>query len=157
MDLFHTQTVCYLSNLRGLTAPASAPGFVGLFLASLKNRHNHWSKFFLQLLTSCRVLEFNAFAFATNEASFPKNLEMLRQGGLGKLQVAIGHKGGAVHSAVSLSEFCVDANPDRVGEGIQNARHGYFIQRGMIKWPHKKMLPQFDKIVQWFKITEQWN
>jgi hypothetical protein len=95
--------------------------------------------------------------FATDQAGFPKNLEMLRQRGLGKFQVAVGQKGGAVHGTVSLGQFCVDANPDRVGEGIQNALHGYFIQRRMIKWPHKKILSQFDKIVQLFNITEQWN
>ena len=121
----------------------------------MKNPHNHWPKFFLQLLASRRVLKFNAFAFAANQASLPKNLEMLRQRGLGKLQVALGQKGGAVHGAVGLGEFCADAHPDRVGEGIQDALHGYFIQRRMIKWPHKKILSQFDKIVQLFHITEQ--
>jgi len=29
-----------------------------------------------------------------NQAGFPKNLEMLRQGGLGKFRIAIGQKGG---------------------------------------------------------------
>ena len=113
-------------------------GFVGLIFVSVENPDNHWSKFSLQLLASRRVLEFNAFAFATNQASFPKNLEMLRQRRFGKLQVAIGQKGGTVHGAASLRQFCVDANPDRVGEGIQKALHGYFFQRRMIKWPHKK-------------------
>ena len=130
-------------------------GFVGLVFVGLKNPQKHWPEFFLQLLASRRVLEFNAFAFTANQASFPKNLEMLRQRGLGKLQVAIGHKGGTVHSAVSLSQFRVDSNPDGVGEGIQKALHGYFIQRRMIKWPHKKIVSQFDKIVHRFNITEQ--
>ncbi len=123
-------------------------GFAGLVLTSLKNRHHHWSKFFLQLLAARRVLKFNAFAFAANQAGFPKDLEMLRQRGLGKLQLAIERKGGAVHGAVSLSQFCVDANPDRVGEGIQNTLHGYFFQSRMIKWPHKKRISQLDRIVQ---------
>ena len=96
-------------------ARALAFGFVGLVFVGFKNRHNHWSKFFLQFLASRRVLKFNAFAFATNQASFPKNLEMLRQRGLGKLQLAIGQKDGAVHGAVSLSQFSADADPDRVG------------------------------------------
>ena len=56
-----------------------------------------------------------------------------------------------------LGQFRVDANPDRIGEGIQKALHGYLIQRRMIKRPHKKILSPFDKIVHWFNITEQRN
>ena len=105
-------------------------------------------------MASRRVLQFNTFTFATNQAGFPKNPELLRQRGLGKLQITIGQKGGAVHGAVSLGQFRVDANPDRVGEGIQKALHGYFFQRRMIKWPHKNTLSQLDKIVQLFGTTE---
>ena len=123
-------------------------GFIGLVFVSLKNRHYQWSKFFLQLLASRRILKFNALAFTANQASFPKNLEMLRQRGLGNFHVAIGQKGGAVHGAVSLGQFRADANPDGVGQGIQNALHGYFIQRRMIKWPHGKKLSQLDMVVQ---------
>ena len=147
----------HVASTEHFTARTLAFGFAGLGFVSLENPHHHWSKFFLQLLASRRVLKFNAFAFAANQASLTKNPEMLRQRGPGKLQVPIGQKGGAVHGAICLSQFCVDANPDRVGEGIQNALHGYFFQRRMIKWPHKKILSQFDKIVQWFNITEQWN
>src|SRR5258706_516039 len=39
---------------------------------------------------------------------------MLRQRGLGKLQVAVGHKGGAIHGAVSLGQFRVDPDPHLV-------------------------------------------
>ena len=123
-------------------------GFVRLDFVSAKNPNNHWPKFFLQLLTSRRVLEFNALAFATNQPGLPKNPEMLRQRGLGKLQVALGQKRGAVHGAVSLGQFRVDANPDRVGQGMQKALHGYFVQRRMIKWPHKKIVSQLDMIIQ---------
>ena len=130
-------------------------GSVGLVFVSLENPHHHWSEFFLQLRASRRVLKFDAFSFAANQTSFPKNPEMLRQRGLGKLQVAFGQKGRTVHGTVSLGQFRIDANADRVGEGIQNALHGYFIQRRVIKWPHKKILSQFDKIVQWFNVTEQ--
>ena len=89
-------------------------GFVGLVFVSLENPHNHRSKPFLQLRASGRVLEFDTLAFAANEAGFPKNLEMLRQRGLGKFQVAIGQKSGAVHGAVSLGQFCVNADTDGV-------------------------------------------
>src|ERR1700752_3262585 len=89
-------------------------GFVGLVCVSVKNPHEHWPKFFLQLLASRRVLEFNTFAFAANQAGFPKNPEMLRQRGFGKLQVAVGHECRTVHGAVSPGQFCVDAGPDRV-------------------------------------------
>ena len=140
-----------------LVLEALAFGFLGLVFVSSKNPHNHRSKFSFQLLTSRRVLQFNALAFTTNQTGFPKDLEMLRQRGLRKLQVSFGQKGGAVHGAVSLSQFRVDANADRVREGIQNALHGYFTQRRMIKWPHKKKVSQFDKIVQLFNLTEQWN
>ena len=130
-------------------------GSVGLVFVRLKNPHNHGAKSFLQLLASRRVLKFNTLAFTPNQAGFPKNLEMLRQRGLGKLQIAVGQKGRAVHSAVSLSQFCVDANSDRVREGIQKTLHGYLFQRRMIKRSHKKIIPQFDRIVQLFNVTEQ--
>jgi hypothetical protein len=106
----------------------SAFGFLGLVFVSLENPHHHRSKPFLQLRASGRVLEFNTLAFAANQAGFPKNLEMLRQRRFRKPQVAIGHKGGTVHGTVSLSQFRVDANPDRVGEGIQNALHRNLFQ-----------------------------
>ena len=99
----------------GFTARNLARGYIGLAFVSLNYRRNQWSKFFLQLLASRRILKFNALAFTTNQASFPKNLEMLRQRGLGNFHVAIGQKGGAVHGAVSLGQFCADANPDGVG------------------------------------------
>jgi hypothetical protein len=134
----------------GFTPQTLAFGFVGLACVSVKNPHNHWPELFLQLCASRRVPKFNAFAFATNKAGFPKNPEMLRQGGFGKLQVTIGQEGGAVHGAVSLGQICVNASPDRVGEGVQDALHGYFFQRRMIKWPHKKSVPQLDMIVQEF-------
>src|SRR5882762_1334304 len=54
-----------------------ASGFVGLIFVRVENPDNHRSKFSLQLLASRRVLEFNAFAFATNQASFPKSFEVL--------------------------------------------------------------------------------
>ena len=108
-------------------------------------------------MASRRVLQFNTSTFATNQARFPENLEMLRQGGLGNFRVAIGQKGGAIHGALSLGQFCADANPDRVGQGIQNALHGNVFQRWMIKWPHKRSIPQLDLIVQLFYIPELMN
>src|SRR5258708_2852389 len=74
----HTQACC--------TAQTSAFGFFVLFCVSLKNPRNHGAELVLQLLASRRVFQFNAFTFAANQPSFPKNLEMLGQRGLGKRQ-----------------------------------------------------------------------
>jgi len=123
-------------------------GFVGLVFVSVENPHNHWSKFFLQLLASRRVLKFNAFAFTPNQAGFPKDLKMLRQRGFGKVQFSIRQKGAAVHGALRLSQFCVDPNPDGIREGIQNALHRYLFQGRMIKRSHTKLISQLDTIVQ---------
>ena len=108
-------------------------------------------------MASRRVLQFNTFTFATNQARFPENFEMLRHRGLGNFLVAIGQKGGAVHGALSLAQFYADANPDGVGQGIQNALHGNVLQRWMIKWPHKRSISQLDKIVHLFHISELLN
>lgn len=131
--------------------------FFCLVFVSAENPSNHWPEFFLQLLASSRVLKLNTFALATNQTGFTEDLEMLRQRGLGKLRVATGQKGGAVHGALGLSQFRVDANPNGVGEGIQDSLHGYLFERWMIKWPHTGKLSQFDKIVHLFHVTEQWN
>lgn len=60
------------------TTLALARGFFALVCVSLKNRRNLWAILFLQLRESRRVLQFNTFRLATNQARFPKNLEMLR-------------------------------------------------------------------------------
>ena len=82
---------------------------------------------------------------------------MLRHRGLGNYHVAIGQKGGAVHGALSLGQFYADANPDGLGQGIQNALHGNVLQRRMIKWPHKINISQLDMIVHLFYIPELVN
>ncbi len=82
---------------------------------------------------------------------------MLRHRGLGNFRFAIGQKGGAVHGALSLGQFCADSNPDRVGHGIQKALHGNVLKRWMIKWPHKRYISQLDMIVHLFYCSEQMN
>jgi len=82
---------------------------------------------------------------------------MLRHRGLGDFRVAIGQKGGAVHGALSLRQFCADANSDGVGQGIQNALHGDVCKRWMIKWPHQTKISQLDMIVHLFSFPELLN
>ncbi len=74
----------------GLTARTLARGFFVLVSVRLKNPRDHWSILFLNLMASRRVLQFNTFTFATNQARFPENLEMLRHRGLGNFRAAIG-------------------------------------------------------------------
>jgi hypothetical protein len=71
----------YQPSTGGLTARTLARGIFVLVCVSPKNPRNHWSILFLQLMASRRVLQFNAFTFATNQARFPENLEMLRHRG----------------------------------------------------------------------------
>ena len=124
-------------SARGLNSPARILGTV-----SRKDRGEQVAETFLEFRATGRVVHFDALAFATDQAGFAQDFEMLGEGRLGQGAVVDFAEVGAIQGAFRGGHFRVDLGAHGIGQGIEEALDGNFADSGMEERPHGVFITQ---------------
>ena len=100
----------------------------------------HVAETFLEFRATGRVVHFDALAFATDQAGFAQDFEMLGEGRLGQGAVVDFAEVGAIQGAFRCGHFRVDLGAHGIGQGIEEAVDSNVADSGMEEWPHKAFL-----------------
>ena len=103
---------------------------------SIKDRGEHVAETFLEFRATGRVVHFDALAFATDQAGFAQDFEMLGESCLGQGTVVDFAEVGAIQGAFRREHFRVDLGAHRIGQGIEEALDSNVADCGMEERPH---------------------
>ena len=103
---------------------------------SIKDRGEHVAETFLEFRATGRVVHFDALAFATDQAGFAQDFEMLGESRLGQGAVVDFAEVGAIQGAFRREHFRVDLGAHRIGQGIEKALDSNVADCGMEERPH---------------------
>jgi hypothetical protein len=107
---------------------------------SSEDRGEHVAETFLEFRATGRVVHFDALAFATDQAGFAQDFEMLGEGRLGQGAVVDFAEVGAIQGAFRCGHFRVDLGAHRIGQGIEEALDGNVADSWMEERPHKESI-----------------
>ena len=107
---------------------------------STKDRGEHVAKTFLEFRATGRVVHFDALAFATDQAGFAQDFEMLGESRLGQGAVVEFAEVGAIQRAFRCGHFRVDLGAHWIGQGIEDALDSNVADSGMEEWPHSLLI-----------------
>ena len=99
---------------------------------SISDRGEHVAETFLEFPTD-RVVHFDALAFATDQAGFAQDFEMLGERRLGQGAVVEFAEVGAIAGAFRCGQFPVDLGAYWIGQGIEDALDSNVAERWMEK------------------------
>jgi hypothetical protein len=94
----------------------------------------------LEFRATGRVVHLDALAFATDQAGFSQDFEMLGEGRLGQNAVVDIAEVGAIQGAFRCGYFRVDLGTHGIGQGIEEALDGNVADSGMVERPHRVFL-----------------
>jgi hypothetical protein len=100
------------------------------------DRGEHVAETFLEFRATGGVVHFDALAFATNQAGFAQDFEMLGEGRLGQGAVVDLAEVGAIQGAFRDGHFRVDLGAHGIGQGIKKPFDSNIADSGMEEWPH---------------------
>ena len=103
---------------------------------SSEDRGEHVAETFLEFRATGRVVHLDALAFATDQAGFTQDFEMLGEGRLGQGAVVDLAEVGAIQRAFRCGHFRVDLGAHRIGQGIEEALDSNVAESGMEERPH---------------------
>ena len=103
---------------------------------SISDRGEHVAETFLEFHATGRVVHFDALAFATDQAGFAQDFEMLGESRLGQGAVVDFAEVGAIQGAFRQEHFRVDLGAHRIGQGIEKALDSNVADCGMEERPH---------------------
>ena len=103
---------------------------------SISDRGEHVAETFLEFRATGCVVHFDALAFATDQAGFPQDFEMLGESRLGQGAVVDFAEVGAIQGAFRREHFRVDLGAHRIGQGIEEALDSNVADCGMEERPH---------------------
>ena len=111
-------------------------------LSSVSNsdRGEHIAETFLEFRATGRVVHFDALAFATDQAGFAQDFEMLGERRLGQGAVVEFAEVGAIEGAFRCGQFPVDLGAYWIGQGIEDALDRNVVDSGMEEWPHNSLI-----------------
>ncbi len=104
---------------------------------SSEDRGEHVAETFLEFHATGRVVHFDALAFATDQAGFAQDFEMLGEGRFGQGAVVDFAEVGAIQGAFRGGHFRVDLGAHGIGQGIEEALDSNVADGGMEERPHK--------------------
>jgi hypothetical protein len=104
---------------------------------SSEDRGEHVAETFLEFRATGRVVHFDALAFATDQAGFAQDFEMLGQGRLGQGAVPDFTEVGAIQGAFRGGHFRVDLRAHGIGQGIEEPFDSNVAESGMEERPHR--------------------
>src|ERR1700686_3497758 len=117
-------------STRSLNSPTRILGSV-----SSEDRGEHVAETFLEFRATGRVVHFDALAFATDQAGFAQDFEMLGEGRFGQGAVVDLAEVGAIQGAFRGGNLRVDLGAHGIGQGIEEALSN-FTDSGMEERPH---------------------
>ncbi len=103
---------------------------------SSADRGEHVAETFLEFRATSRVVHFDTLAFATDQAGFAQDFEMLGEGRLGQGAVVDFAEVGAIQGAFRCGHFRVDLSSYGIGQGIEDALDSNVADSGMEERPH---------------------
>jgi hypothetical protein len=104
---------------------------------SISDRREQVAETFLEFRATGRVVHFDALAFATDQAGFAQDFEMLGESRLGQGAVVEFAEVGAIEGAFRCGHFRVDLGAHWIGQGVEDTLDRNVADRGMEEWPHK--------------------
>src|SRR4029077_14013992 len=112
---------------------------------SSADRGEHVAETFLEFRATGRVVHFDALAFATDQAGFAQDFEMLGEGRLGQGAVVDFAEIGASQGAFRCGHFRVDFCAHGIGQGIEEALDSDVADSGMEERSHRMFITRIDK------------
>jgi hypothetical protein len=85
-------------------------------------------------------VHFDALAFATDQAGFAQDFEMLGESRLGQGAVGDFAEVGAIQGAFRCGHFRVDLGAHGIGQGIEETLDGNIADSGMEERPHRALI-----------------
>ena len=124
-----------LPSARAHTAKCGPPRI--LSRVSIQDRGEQVAETFLEFRPTGRVVHFDALAFATDQAGFAQDFEMLGERRLGQGAVVEFAEVGAIEGAFRCGHFRVDLGAYWIGQGIEEALDSNVADSWMEEWPHR--------------------
>jgi hypothetical protein len=97
----------------------------------------HVAETSLEFRATGRVVHLDALAFASDQAGFAQDFEMLGEGRLGQGAVVDIAEVRAIKGAFRCGNFRVDLGAHGIGQGIEEALDSNVADRGMEERPHR--------------------
>jgi hypothetical protein len=97
----------------------------------------HVAETFLEFRATDRVVHLDPLAFATDQAGFAQDFEMLGEGRFGQGAVVQYAEVGAIQGAFRCGHFRINLGAHWIGQGIKEALDSNVADSGMEERPHK--------------------
>ena len=107
---------------------------------SSEDRGEHVAETSLEFRATGRVVHLDALAFATDQAGFAQDFEMLGEGRLGQGAIVDFAEVGAIQGAFRCGHFREDLGAHGIGQGIEEALDSNIAESGMEERPHEAVI-----------------